>query len=130
MRYDGDVSVSDPVAPTKKHAGGTETRVDPESAREQHEQAQKGFSRSVIISGVRCLITYIILPFVFPTALGAVGPAIGLIVGSIALVSNVFSIRRFWKANHAWRKPITVIHLGVIALLLFLMVRDIQQLIG
>ncbi len=123
------MSVSDPIA-EELQTDPVEIQVEPLSGQEEQEEAQRGFSRSVVISGVRCLITYIILPFVFPTALGALGPALGLVVGTIALVSNVFSIRRFWRANHPWRKPITVIHLGVIALLVYLMVRDIQHLLG
>ena len=94
------------------------------------QNAQRGFSRSVVISGVRCLLTYLILPFVLPAAIAGVGPVIGLVVGTVAIASNGFSIRRFWRANHKWRKPITAIHVGVIAFLTILIIRDLQELIG
>ena len=94
--------------------------------------AQRGFSRSIVVSGIRCVLTYVILPFVTPI-LGfapGTGPVIGLIVGTVALVANVLSIRRFWRADHRWKKPVTALHVGVIILLLILLYLDIQALVG
>jgi hypothetical protein len=48
----------------------------------------------------------------------------------VAIAANVFSIRRFWRANHRWRKPITVLHVGVIILLLVLIWFDLAELLG
>jgi len=96
------------------------------------DEAQRGFSRSILVSGIRCVLTYVILPFVAPF-LGfapGTGPVIGLVVGTIALVANVFSIRRFWRADHRWKKPVTVLHVGVIILLVVLMYLDIMALAG
>jgi len=94
--------------------------------------AQNGFSTSIIISGIRCLLTYIVLPFVAPFLhlSSSIGPVVGLGVGVVAIVANVFSIRRFWAADHRWKKHVTVLHVAVIALLLVLAVRDIQELLG
>jgi hypothetical protein len=94
--------------------------------------AQRAFSTSVFVSGVRCLLTYVVLPFVAP-ALGlaaGVGPAIGIPVGVVAIASNVVTIRRFWAADHRWRWAYTGLALTVIALLLVLMVDDIASLVG
>ena len=94
--------------------------------------AQRGFSRSIVVSGIRCVLTYVILPFVTPI-LGfapGTGPVIGLIVGTVALVANVLSIRRFWRADHPWKKPVTALHVGVIILLVILLYLDIQALVG
>lgn len=96
------------------------------------DAAQRGFSRSILISAVRCTLTYVVLPF-FAPLIGlapGVGPLIGLVVGLIALAANGFSIRRFWRADHPWKKPITVLHVGVIILLVVLLVLDLQQLLG
>ncbi|MGI9612736.1 MAG: hypothetical protein ACR2QO_07515, partial [Acidimicrobiales bacterium] len=96
------------------------------------DEAQRGFSRSIVVSGIRCVLTYVILPFVAPF-LGfapGTGPVIGLVVGTVALIANVFSIRRFWLADHRWKKPVTALHLAVIVLLLVLMYLDITALVG
>ncbi|MEM7338911.1 MAG: hypothetical protein AAF467_09705 [Actinomycetota bacterium] len=94
--------------------------------------AQQGFSRSIVISGIRCVLTYVILPFVTPLIglAPGVGPSIGLVVGTVAIAANVFSIRRFWKADHHWKKPITVLHVSVIVLLSILLYLDITALLG
>ena len=94
--------------------------------------AQRAFSTSILVSATRCLLTYIILPFVAP-ALGlaaGVGPAIGIPVGIVAIVCNVLTIRRFWAADHRWRWVYTAIALSVIVLLTILLVEDIASLIG
>ena len=94
--------------------------------------AQRAFSTSMLVSATRCLLTYIVLPFLAP-ALGlaaGVGPAVGIPIGVVAIGSNILTIRRFWAADHRWRWAYTAIALTVIALLLVLMVEDILELVG
>ncbi|MGI9616767.1 MAG: hypothetical protein ACR2QO_27885 [Acidimicrobiales bacterium] len=108
------------------------TNTSPATPTATADEAQRGFSRSIVVSGIRCVLTYVILPFVAPF-LGfapGTGPIIGLVVGTVALIANVFSIRRFWSADHRWKKPVTALHLAVIVLLLVLMYLDITALVG
>jgi hypothetical protein len=94
--------------------------------------AQRAFSTSILVSATRCLLTYIVLPFVAP-ALGlaaGVGPAIGIPIGVVAIGFNVLTIRRFWAADHRWRWAYTAIGLTVIALLVVLMVEDLLDLVA
>ncbi len=94
--------------------------------------AQRAFSTSILVSATRCLLTYIVLPFLAP-ALGlaaGVGPAVGIPIGVVAIGSNVLTIRRFWAADHRWRWAYTTIALTVIALLLVLMVEDVLDLVA
>lgn len=95
-------------------------------------QVERAFSLSVVISGIRCALTYVIFPWVLPLLgiAGGVGPAIGLIVGAVAIGFNVASIRRFWVADHRWKWPITVLNTGVIVLLLVLIGLDLANLLG
>lgn len=59
---------------------------------------------SIVISGVRCLITYIFIPLLGPLAgLGGVGPILGLTLGAVSVVFIVMSMRRFFSADHKWR---------------------------
>jgi H+/Cl- antiporter ClcA len=84
------------------------------------------------VSATRCLLTYIVLPFLAP-ALGlaaGVGPALGIPIGAVAIGANVLTIRRFWAADHRWRWAYTAIALTVIALLLVLMVEDVLGLVA
>jgi len=94
--------------------------------------AQRAFSTSILVSATRCMLTYIVLPFVAP-ALGlaaGVGPAVGIPIGVVAIGSNVLTIRRFWAADHRWRWAYTGVALTVIALLLVLMVEDVVGLVA
>ena len=93
-------------------------------------KAQRAFSTSMIVSGIRCAIAYVILPFVTPFIglAPGVGPVLGLGIGAVAIGANVYSLSRFWRLNHPWRKWITVLHIGVIAFLLVLMVLDTVEL--
>jgi len=90
------------------------------------DSATRMFSRSVVISGVRCLLAYVIFPWVLP-ALGVaagIGPWIGIAVSIVAIGFNLASIRRFWVADHQWKWLITVINCSVIVLLVTLLISD------
>lgn len=96
--------------------------------RTSDREAQRIFSWSIVISGIRCLIAYILLPFILPF-LGlstSVGPWLGIAIGLVAIVANVFSIRRFAKSTHRLRKVVIAINIAVIALLLVLLAIDVS----
>ena len=93
--------------------------------------AEKVFQRSLLISAVRCTLTYIVFPFVLP-AIGvvtSVGPLLGLVIGVLALVCDVFSIRRFFIAEHRYRWHFTIVAGAVMSLLTVLVVEDVLALL-
>ena len=94
--------------------------------------AERLFSKSIVVSGIRCLLSYIILPFVTPFIglAPGVGAGLGLVIGLVAIAANLFSIRRFWRADHRWKLPVTVLHVAVIGLLVVLVVNDLRELLG
>jgi hypothetical protein len=96
------------------------------------EQAEQAFSKSVLVSAVRCLLTYIFLPWLLPLVGVAKGwgPVLGLIVSPIAIVFNVLSIRRFHRSHHKYRWPISIVNATIIVLLLVLVVRDLSDLLS
>jgi hypothetical protein len=93
---------------------------------------ERAFSISMLVSAVRCTLTYVILPFVTPLIgiAPGVGPVLGMTIGTGAIAANVFSLRRFWRTGHRWRRQITVLHVAVIVLLLVLIGMDVDQLLG
>lgn len=90
------------------------------------------FSTSILISAIRCSLSYVVFPWVLPLigASDAVGPWIGLPIGVVAIVFNILSIRRFWRADHKWKWPITVLNLSVMVLVTVLMIEDLRELFG
>lgn len=93
--------------------------------------AYGSFQRSMLISAVRCTLTYVVFPFVAP-AIGfatGVGPVVGIVIGSFAMACDVFTIRRFFAVDHKWRWPISTIAFSVICLLAVLLVQDVSHLL-
>lgn len=90
------------------------------------------FQKSMMVSAVRCTLTYIIFPFVLPGIgfLKGVGPAVGIVIGSFALVCDTFTIRRFFVADHKWRWQFSAIAVTVMGLLLVLLAQDVFHVIG
>ncbi len=94
------------------------------------EAETRQFSISMVVSGVRCGLTYVVLPFLAPLIgiSSGVGPWLGLSLGSVAIAANVLSVRRFWSGNRRWKVPMAVINISVILLLLFLVAGDLREL--
>lgn len=90
--------------------------------------AQRAFSVAMLVSGIRCLIAYILLPFVAPLIglAPGVGPWLGIGIGTVAIVANVFSIRRFARSSHRLRRPVIAINIAVIAFMLVLIGIDLN----
>jgi hypothetical protein len=91
---------------------------------------QRMFSTGILLSALRCLLTYVVLPLLGPVLglTGGVGPAIGLPLAAVALVFDVIGVRRFWVADHRSKWSATFVYAGVMALVLALMVLDVVQL--
>ena len=92
--------------------------------------ARSAFQKSLVWTAARCLLMYIVFPFVLPPlgiALG-VGPVIGITIGLLAMVSIVYSIRRFWRADHSKRWHYTVFGSLIIAFLIWATIADTIRL--
>jgi hypothetical protein len=98
----------------------------------EQQTAARLFSVSILVSAVRCLLTYIVFPWVLPLLgiAGGVGPSVGIGVGVVAIVANVMSIRRFRKSRHPWRKPVMALNVSVIGLLVVLVIMDVSELMS
>jgi hypothetical protein len=94
--------------------------------------ARQLVERSLGISMARCLLTYIVLPFAAPILGLATGvaPAIGIAVGVVAIVANVASVRRFWRAEHRYRWHYTALAAVIVAALVWLIVVDVVELLS
>jgi hypothetical protein len=101
---------------------------------ERSAEAQRAFSFAMVLSGLRCILSYLVFPVLLP-ALGlgitaSVGAVIGIPVGALALIFDIRGIRRFWVANYRYKWQMTAIYLAVIGLVSYLVIQDIVRLIG
>ncbi len=102
----------------------------PEGKTSTAAEARSAFQKSLLFTTCRCLLMYIILPFVLP-AVGiarGVGPVVGFVIGVLAIVSIVYSIRRFWRADHSKRWHYTIFGGVIIGFLVYLTVKDVVTL--
>jgi hypothetical protein len=113
---------------------GTVTSTEPATApiapAAEVPSATRAFSRSVVVSGIRCLLAYIVFPWLLPLfgAAAGIGAGVGLAVGVVAIGFNVASIRRFWNSEVSWKWFVMAINVVVIVLLLVLISIDIAEL--
>ena len=94
--------------------------------------AERVFSVSVVVSGFRCFLAYVLFPWLLPAAgiASGVGSGLGLAIGAVAIVFNALSIRRFQRSGHRWRWAIISLNSGIIVLLAILVVIDLNDLLG
>jgi hypothetical protein len=104
----------------------------PRPAAGDENEAARLFSLSIVISGTRCLLTYIVFPWVLPLLgiAGGVGPVVGVVVGVVAIAFNLLSIRRWRASGHAWRVPLMTLNSVVIVFLLVLVALDVSELVS
>ena len=93
--------------------------------------AQKAMTGSILVSAVRCTITYLLVPILTPIVgvLDLVAAPLSIVLCTVAVVMSTRSMRRFWMADHAKRWHYTALVLVVWAFLAVALVRDVTQLL-
>ncbi len=101
------------------------------TASELDEASARTLRFSILISAIRCTLTYVLLPFVAPFVglAPGVGPAVGIPIALVALWANVASIKRHWHSDHRWKWPVSVLNVGIIVLLVILLILDVGELL-
>lgn len=105
--------------------------VQPQSA-DSAETAKNAFGLSLAFSAIRCILQYVLLPFVLPVlgiATGAAAP-IYLLISVLAVVAIVSSLRRFWKIRYRYRWQYLAIALVTLGMLVVFIQTDLATLLG
>ncbi|MCM3661785.1 hypothetical protein M3148_12420 [Georgenia satyanarayanai] len=91
--------------------------------------AHRAFRVSVVVSAVRCLITYLAVPLAVPalSLAGRVAAPVGLLLCVLAVVNGVVAVRRFWLADHRSRWMYTAFMGVVFTILTIAMYTEIQR---
>jgi len=87
---------------------------------------------SMLIAGVRCTITYIIIPFGAPViaVLGVLGTPLSLALSVVAIAMAVSSLRRVWLADYQHRYVYSLFILVAVTLLTIVIVGDVRTLLS
>ena len=92
--------------------------------------AHRAFRVSVVVSAVRCLITYLAIPILIPllSLSGWVAAPVGIALCVVAVVNGVVSVRRFWASDHPRRWTYTGFMGVVFVILAVAMVSELQRM--
>jgi len=107
-------------------------RIPEQQAPIDETETHRIFSASILLSALRCLLSYIVLPIVLP-AIGlarGVGPVISIPIGLLALTFDYLGIRRFWLADHRQRWAFSALYAVVGGMVLALLIVDIAHVVG
>ncbi|MFT3796854.1 hypothetical protein [Microbacterium sp.] len=94
--------------------------------------AERAFRTAIIVSGIRCLITYLAVPILIPVAAvaGMIATPLSIALCLFAAVNGVIGVRRFWISNHRYRWMYTGFMAVVFVVLAVALVMDIGRLVG
>jgi len=81
--------------------------------------ARRSTTTAIVISGIRCMITYLLIPFLAPFVglLDTFSVPITVALSVLAIVMGISGLRRFWIADHRARWSYTFF-IGVVLVLL------------
>lgn len=87
---------------------------------------------SLMLSAVRCLITYVAIPLLVPVFgwLTPIAAPVSLVLTVVAGVMAITSLRRVWAANWSGRWGYTVFAVAVLVALAGLLVFDLRAVFG
>ena len=105
-------------------------RLPVDAPKATETSARQLVEKSLLISMARCLLTYIVLPFVVPIIgiAGDIAPFVGVVLGAVAIVANVASVRRFWRADHRYRWHYTALATVIILAMVWLIAIDLAEI--
>jgi len=105
-------------------------RLPVDAPKASEASARQLVEKSLLISMTRCLLTYVVLPFIVPLIgiAADIAPFIGVVLGLVAIVANVASIRRFWRAEHKYRWHYTALATVIILAMVWLIAIDLAEI--
>jgi len=87
---------------------------------------------SMLLAGVRCTLTYLVIPLGAPVLgwLGVLATPLSLLMSIVAIGLAVSSLRRVWMADYRHRWPYTAFIVTAVALLVVVVVGDVRTLLA
>jgi hypothetical protein len=126
-----DTDTSVPVRSTADRTMRRVLRLPVDAPKQSIMGAEGVFGKSIMVSGLRCTLTYIVLPLLAPifNLSGASLPVIGLLLGAVSMVAIVISMRRFFAADHKYRWGYAAIGGAIFVMLIIAGIADISTLV-
>ncbi len=93
--------------------------------------AHRALRTSMIVSALRCIVTYVALPLLAPVVsfAGVLATPLGIALSAAALVSGTISLRRFWVSDYRGKWMYTAFIAVVFAVIAVTLAVDIKRLV-
>lgn len=109
-------------------------RVKPVEARTVTEErsAENTFMASMLFTGIRCVLEYIVLPFVLPllNLSNTIAVPLVLAVNAVALTALIHSVRKFWAIDYKHKRAFLGVAIIGGAILILFMIGNLRALLG
>lgn len=94
--------------------------------------AENTFMASMMFTGIRCMLEYIVLPFVLPllNLSNTIAVPLVLAVNSVALVALIHSVRKFWAIDYKHKRPFLALAVFGGMILILFMIGNLRALLG
>lgn len=104
---------------------------DVDRSKKLEKSAYRNMQVAMIISGIRCIITYLVIPIAVPIIglSGAVSAPIGVLLSLIAVITGISSLRQFWRSDHRFRWLYTGFIAFIFVVLAIALVADISTIV-
>lgn len=102
-----------------------------DAPKEHIQEGERAFSFALLFSGVRCIIMYVILPFVLPLIglAGAFGIYFDIVINIIAIGAIIYSLRRFWITDYVRKWQYLPVALVAFVVLTAFILLDLSTLV-
>ena len=91
-------------------------------------RAERAFGLSLVFSAVRCVLQYVILPFVLPVfgfAADAAVPVV-LAINLVAIVAILYSVRRMWRIDYKYKWQYLLVGAAALLILFVFLYADLN----
>ena len=107
------------------------TIATPDSGVEQSATgAKRALTFGLAFSGVRCVLMYVVLPFILPLIglTGVFATRADIIINLVAMAALGYSVRRFWKIDYKHKVVYTAVAAVAFVVLALFILLDLRTL--
>ncbi|MET0696865.1 MAG: hypothetical protein ABWZ58_05500 [Acidimicrobiia bacterium] len=93
--------------------------------------ARRSTTAAIVVSGIRCIITYLLIPILAPViGISEASAPVTIALSALAIVLGISGVRRFWIADHRARWAYTIFIAVIVALLVVGIVLDLGSILA
>lgn len=127
-----NATTQDAMTTSETHSAPPPAPVAPAAAPEQTAAADRMAHTAVVVSGVRCVMMYMVLPAAGPVVSqysGVILP-VSIAMHLVTIVTATLAVTRAWRGNHPWRRAYAALGVSFFLFSLVSMIFELGFLFG